>query len=68
MNITKILNTVAVACIAVATSPAWAAMSPAEVDRLGKDLTPNGAERAGNKDGTIPEWQGGMTKPPAGWK
>jgi hypothetical protein len=50
------------------TSVAWAEMTAAEVDRLGKDLTPNGAEKTGNKDGTIPPWEGGMTKPPAGWK
>lgn len=49
-------------------SPALAEMSPADLDRLGKDLTPNGAIRAGNKEGTIPEWTGGLTKPPAGWK
>jgi hypothetical protein len=47
---------------------AYAEMSPSELDRLGKDLTPSGAERAGNKDGTIPAWTGGMTKPPSGWK
>ncbi|HYE52228.1 MAG TPA: DUF1329 domain-containing protein [Azospirillaceae bacterium] len=35
---------------------------------LGKTLTPMGAEKAGNKDGTIPEWTGGITKPPAGYK
>jgi hypothetical protein len=35
--------------------------------RLGKDLTPIGAERAGNADGTIPAWEGGLTQPPAGW-
>jgi hypothetical protein len=35
--------------------------------RLGKDLTPVGAERAGNADGTIPAWDGGLTQPPAGW-
>jgi hypothetical protein len=33
-----------------------AKVSPEEAARLGKDLTPVGAERAGNKDGTIPEW------------
>ena len=31
------------------------------------DLTPIGAEKAGNKDGTIPEWTGGLCAPPAGW-
>ena len=34
----------------------------------GTPLTPVGAERAGNKDGTIPEWKGGITTPPAGYK
>ncbi|MGE5336367.1 MAG: DUF1329 domain-containing protein [Gemmatimonadota bacterium] len=36
--------------------------------RLKQDLTPVGAERAGNKDGTIPAWTGGDMKAPAGWK
>ena len=44
-----------------------AKVSPEQADRLGKDLTPTGAERAGNKDGTIPAWEGGITKPPAGF-
>lgn len=44
-----------------------AKVSPEQADRLGKDLTPTGAERAGNKDGTIPAWEGGITKAPAGF-
>jgi hypothetical protein len=48
--------------------PAVAEMSAAELARLGKELTPSGAELAGNKDGSIPAWDGGLTKPPAGWK
>ncbi|MGB5104059.1 MAG: DUF1329 domain-containing protein [Steroidobacteraceae bacterium] len=39
----------------------------ADFTRLGNDLTPIGAERAGNADGTIPAWEGGLTQPPAGW-
>ena len=35
---------------------------------LGKTLTPMGAVKAGNADGTIPEWTGGITKPPANWQ
>ena len=35
---------------------------------LGADLTPMGAERAGNAAGTIPAWDGGLTKPPAGYQ
>lgn len=36
-------------------------MTPQEAARLGKDLTPLGAEAAGNKDGSIPAWTGGLT-------
>jgi hypothetical protein len=39
-----------------------------EIARLGKDLTPLGGEMAGNADGSIPAWQGGLSKPPAGYK
>jgi hypothetical protein len=39
-----------------------------EAARLKTDLTPLGAERAGNKDGTIPAWSGGLTTAPAGFK
>jgi hypothetical protein len=46
----------------------WAKLSPEEIARLGKDLTPLGAEMAGSTDGTIPPWQGGITEPPAGYK
>lgn len=35
---------------------------------LDDGLTPVGAVRAGNAEGTIPEWTGGMTTPPAGYK
>lgn len=38
-----------------------------EGGRLGGDLTPLGGEKAGNAAGTIPAWDGGITKPPAGW-
>ena len=48
----------------------WSPTSSAAPDfsRLGKDLTPIGAERAGNADGTIPAWDGGLREPPPGWK
>ncbi len=38
-----------------------------EIARLGQGLTPLGGERAGNDDGTIPEWTGGITEPPQGY-
>ena len=40
-----------------------AKVDPAQAARLGADLTPLGAERAGNPQGTIPAWTGGVTPP-----
>ena len=37
-----------------------AAVSADQVARLGADLTPMGAEKAGNADGSIPAWTGGL--------
>ena len=51
----------------VAALPASAGISDEEIARLGRDLTPLGAERAGNPEGTIPEWTGGITAPPEGY-
>lgn len=62
-------NHIAAAMVAAfAAAGALAAATDQEVARLGKDLTPVGAVRAGNKEGTIPEWKGGDLKAPAGWK
>ncbi|WP_286974819.1 DUF1329 domain-containing protein [Pseudomonas sp.] len=47
--------------LAVSASPAFAATAE-EAAQLGKNLTPMGAEKAGNADGTIPAWDGGYTK------
>lgn len=55
-------------CCAFLSATALAALTAAEADKLGRDLTPSGAEKAGNKEGTIPAWTGGLTKPPADWK
>ena len=49
-------------------SPAGAKITSEEIARLGKDLTPSGGEMAGNKAGTIPAWEGGITTPPASYK
>jgi hypothetical protein len=48
--------------------PAWAQPSPEEIAKLGNELTPMGAVRAGNADGTIPAWDGGLKTPPPDWK
>ena len=55
------------AALALVTSFSFAELSDAHVARLGEDLTPLGAERAGNAAGTIPEWAGGITAPPPGY-
>ena len=39
-----------------------------QVARLGTDLTPLGGEKAGNADGSIPAWDGGLTQPPSGYQ
>lgn len=51
-----------------AAASVQAAVSPEMAARLGKDLTPIGAEKAASADGKIPEWTGGITVPPAGYK
>lgn len=48
--------------------PTHAQVDAAQAARLGTDLTPLGAERAGNAAGTIPPWTGGITVPPAGYQ
>jgi hypothetical protein len=47
---------------------AHAAVTAEEAARLKTDLTPFGAEKAGNKDGTIPPWTGGYTTPIPGFQ
>jgi len=65
----KIMIRIALAVAAtLAMADAAAAVPEQEAARLGKDLTPVGAIRAANKDGTIPEWKGGDLKAPASWK
>jgi hypothetical protein len=49
----------------VAMAGASAAGVPAEqAARLDRDLTPLGGERAGNADGSVPAWEGGITSVP----
>jgi len=53
----KLLSVLAFSLLA---SSVMAAVSPEEAAKLGTSLTPLGAEKAGNADGTIPEWTGGL--------
>ncbi|TXT39972.1 MAG: hypothetical protein FD135_1724 [Comamonadaceae bacterium] len=61
------------AAVATATAfavsfQATAGVSPEEAAKLKSELTPFGAEKAGNKDGSIPAWTGGYSTPIPGDK
>jgi hypothetical protein len=49
-------------------APALAAVTADEAKQLGTTLTAVGAEKAANKDGTIPEYTGGLKEIPASYK
>ncbi|MCL1094250.1 MULTISPECIES: DUF1329 domain-containing protein [Shewanella] len=53
--------------MALGASSAVAKVSDADAAKLGTELTPLGAVKAGNADGSIPAWDGGITKPVAGY-
>ena len=61
----RLLAASAAALLVGIAAPASAKLSDAEIARLGADLTPVGAEKAGSKDGTIPAWTGGLCSPPS---
>ncbi len=63
MTYTKTL--IALGLGAFIQTAALAAVSPEEAARLGKDLTPMGAEMAGNADGSIPPWNPAGTPIPS---
>ncbi|HET7797639.1 MAG TPA: DUF1329 domain-containing protein [Nevskia sp.] len=44
------------AALVAMSAPATAKVDAAEAAKLGKELSPVGAEKAGNKEGTIPAW------------
>ena len=58
----------ALAVAAAFAAPAAAELSAADLAKLGTTLTPLGGEKAGNATGTIPAWDGGITKPIPGYK
>ena len=60
----KILTVLCIMLLGVFLGTAQAKVTPEEAAKLKGELTPLGAERAGNRDGSIPEWTGGMTNPP----
>lgn len=64
----KYAQSLLAAALLAALGTAHAAVSPEEAKQLGSRLTRVGAEAAGNADGTIPAYTGGLTTPPAGFK
>ena len=58
-----------IACASVFTvGLAQAAVSADKASQLGGKLTPMGSEKGGNAAGTIPDWDGGITRAPAGYR
>ena len=55
-------KTIAVLALSLLAAHVMAAVSPEEAAKLGTTLTPVGAEKAGNADGSIPAWTGGIPK------
>jgi hypothetical protein len=67
-NSSKVFLTAGATALAVVFSGvALAKVEPAKADTLKTTLTPTGAEKGANADGSIPAWDGGLAKPPAGF-
>ena len=65
----RLTPTALAAALVLLATAAFGAATEEEIAHLGgPELTPVGAERAGNAEGTIPEWAGDATKPPPGWE
>jgi hypothetical protein len=67
-NAFAVSGLIAAMVVTLTTAPVRAQVSPEQAEQLKTTLTPFGAERAGNKDGTIPAWTGGDTTVSPGWK
>jgi len=59
-----------IAILLLCGGSAIAKVDSEQASKLNSVLTPFGSERAGNAEGTIPEWTGGLTpdKAPSSWK
>ncbi|MFC5698039.1 DUF1329 domain-containing protein [Pseudomonas sp. GCM10022186] len=60
MNSSKTILRSGALALALSSTSVLAAVSPGEAEQLGTRLTPIGAEKAGNADGSIPAWTGGL--------
>ncbi len=68
MNKTISFATILLLAVMLCATGVQAKASTEEAARLGRDLTPFGSEKAGNAEGTIPAWDGGITQPPTNYK
>jgi hypothetical protein len=68
MDNKKIFQLLSCLTLSLSVCAAQAAVGAAEAEALKSTLTPLGAERAGNADGSIPAWDGGYTQVPAGFQ
>ncbi|MFJ7794147.1 DUF1329 domain-containing protein [Pseudomonas sp. NPDC096950] len=62
MNVIAYSVCVSALGLCLASGHALSAVSEVEAAKLGKELTPVGAEKAANADGSIPAWTGGLPK------
>src|SRR5262245_15761230 len=60
MLTTRTLLKTSTLALSVLAGSAMAAAPADQVARLGASLTPMGSEKAGNADGSIPAWTGGL--------
>ncbi|MDT4797342.1 hypothetical protein FQZ97_299440 [compost metagenome] len=56
----SLLQATGALALSLLSASVMAAVSADEAAKLGATLTPIGAEKAGNADGSIPEWTGGL--------
>lgn len=64
----RVINLSVLLLSVLTASSVLAKVSQNQADRLGLDLTPMGAEKAGNRSGSIPAWTGGITNPITGYE
>jgi hypothetical protein len=62
------MTTIGGASLLLIATAATARINAEDAKKLGGPLTAVGAEKAGNADGSIPEYEGGLTRAPAGYK
>lgn len=64
----KVAIAMVLCTFSVLAQTGFGAVSSEEAAKLKTELTPLGGEKAGNKEGTIPAWDGGLTTVPPGYK